>query len=143
MKKKKDVSLTQICQQLEEMLPILQDSIALLRQEINRKRRGPLTPKPIRVTMPDKIIICEDVASHTLLAVIERLNVERIYQLSIGTQKRPLISKSPKTSNYRESASGGYYILTGSNTDEKIKHLREIAQRLDIQMTVEDLRKKS
>lgn len=142
MKKKNDASLTQICQRLEEVLPILQDSLALLRKEINRNRRRSLTPKPIRVTMPDKIVICEDVASKTLVTVIERLDVERIYQLSIGTQKRPLISKSPKPSNYRESASSGYYILTGSNTDEKIKQLREIAQRLDIQMAIEDLREK-
>lgn len=142
MNKKKDMSLTEICDQLEAVVPILQDSIRLLRQEVNRKRRETPMPNPIRVTMPDGIVICEDAASNTLFAVIERIGVEEIHQLFMGTQKRPLISKSPKPSNYRESASGGYYILTGSNTSEKVKQLREIARRLEIPMIVEDLREK-
>ena len=141
---KKDTSLTKICEQLEGQVSSLQNSLTLLRQEVERIgiRRAKPMRHAISVRIPGTGIICERDASGTLMKVIEQIGVEKVYKLHIGTPKRPLISKSPKTSQYRPDRSGEYYILTGSNTDEKIKHLQEIASYLDIRMRVEDRRKK-
>ena len=137
-------SLTKICEQLEGQVSSLQNSLTLLRQEVERigKRRAGPPRHAISVMIPGTDIICERDASVTLMKVVEQIGVKKVYKLHIGTPKRPLISKSPKTSQYRPDRSGEYYILTGSNTDEKIKHLQEIASYLDIRMRVEDRRKK-
>ena len=140
MNKNRESSLEAILEQLEELVPILQNSIDLLRKEIGNKNRRKLDRHSIRVAMPDWGVICKKKASDTLIAVIEKLGVEKIYRLGIGKRKRPLISDSPRSSHYRPS--GEYHILTGSNTDEKIQHLIEIKNRLGIRMNIKDRRLK-
>ena len=95
---------------------------------------------PIRVTFPDRSWIQEKNASNTLVNVIERLGVQRIYQLRIGTNQRPLISMNPIGDYYKRDSSGRYYILVATNTKQKIEQLRQISERLNLDLIVEDMR---
>lgn len=98
-------------------------------------KRGPRTR--LRVTMPDGEVIAEPQAADTFQRVIMLIGPDRVRPLDIRRFNIPLISNT-KDDKYNQRTIGkGWYLLTHSSTEDKRRQLEEIADRLDIPMTVE------
>ena len=99
---------------------------------INRTAAGhPIAP--ITVKMPDGTSIRRRHGSVTFVEVIEKIGIGRVRDLRIECRNVPLVDTIDH-SGVRQQKSENYYIVTGSTTDEKIEILREIANRLGINM---------
>ena len=114
----------------------------LMEDETGKLEIEKLEIGPIRVVFPNQTYIHEPTGADTLIQVIDTVGIETVYNLQIGTNERPLISKSVKSPrlHYRSSKSGEYYILVGSGTQTKIDQIREIGERLNIPLIVKNMR---
>ena len=118
-----------------------------LQETINRY----LNPEPIEypstrpigditIIMSDGEEICHQQVSQTFAEAIEKIGTERVKILDIESRNIPLISTF-KHPVYNQISSGNYYIMTNTNTDEKITQLTEIKERLNLNIEVIDNRK--
>ena len=128
----------EIYQQLKKADSILKS----VREKLAPKR----TKWMIRVTRVrpnrDNVVIYERDASDQIVKVIEEVGIGIVHKLGLGTSKRPLVTKSPPApSGYRPS-SDGFYIKVSSNTNDKLKYLRQMRDRLGLEneLKIEDLR---
>ena len=119
-----------------------------LKVEINRY----LNPEPIdifshqpvgdvTVVMVDGEQICRPKVSKTLVEAIERIGIEKVKSLEIEHCRIPIITTFNHPT-YTQVRSGGYFIMTNSNTDKKIEQLEEIKDRLNLNIEVIDNRRR-
>ena len=129
-------------------LATLSKELSSLARDINRQlrdTRSPRTvrgrkasPKILRVTLPDRTVICEKKSIDTFLMTLQYIGLERVSKLqSIISQGHPLVSteKSESAKYFREL--DGYFIGTHSSTATKARFIQRIARELHIKITVE------
>ena len=89
-----------------------------LEPEPQTQRRA---PGRIIVTMPDETVIYKRFAADTFADAIERLGVERVKNLGITVNARPLVSENPPsgTSGYRERSDVFIYIGDTGTENQK------------------------
>ena len=124
--------LTEICQWMEELVPMLQDRINLIQEQINSdeadtNQRDKILVVRIRGGAP----ILRESQAKTFGFVIEMLGIEEVRALGKTIGDDPLISTSRSPNpNIRYYQPGPYYIKTTMNCDQKKDLLEEIASEL-------------
>ncbi len=94
----------------------------------------------ITVIMAGGQKICHSRVSMTFAEVIEKIGIDRVKSLDMVSRGIPIIA-TVKHPVYNQITSGNYYIMTNTNTDQKIAQLKEIKRRLNINIEVIDNRK--
>ena len=127
---------------LQELIPQVQESLEELKRLLGEVQ-GDERPKYKLVVTYDGEKIEKKRASDTFVSVIEKIGIERVEDLKIiavgSTRNRsvslPLIA--PYRDTHPQRRSDPYFIAMGSNTPQKAKWLKEIAERLNLNMEVE------
>ena len=91
------------------------------------------------IKMPDGNWIAEDTAIDTFIAVLKALGIEKIVALGLKVNGIPLIGvceDSDRAQRKVEIGTKTYYIVSGTNTLTKKKILDEIADGLDVDVSV-------
>ena len=94
----------------------------------------------MRVIMDDGTIIHHKVVAETFIETIEKLGIENVLKLGLGSDKQPLIRrKDPDDSAGKDrtpNSSGHYSVHTVADTPQKKRILEQIRDRLGRQLTV-------
>ena len=93
---------------------------------------------PLAATMPDNERVCLKKGSWTLAKVIEKLGVERVMALDIQSNGVPLVHVR-RLRKAAQTRIGRYFIASNTSTAEKKEQLENIADRLNVELYVEQL----
>ena len=97
---------------------------------------------PLGVEMPDRTWISENTGIDTFTAVIKTIGIEKVKKLDLHVNGIPLIANCKylgephKAQKEVETETGTYYIVSGTDRGKKKRILDEIADRLNVDMTV-------
>lgn len=94
----------------------------------------------IRVTFPDGNVVCHRVVKDTLIEVIRYAGLERVYSLRYPTRGTFLLSKEQLTderARYQVEIADGYFLITNSSSDAKLKQIEYISHQLNLNLRVE------
>lgn len=118
---------------LEEAVPMLQDCINLIQEEINSNEGNTSQRNQILVVrIRDGAPILRESQAKTFGFVIEMLEIEEVRALEKTVGNDLLVSTSqPSNPNIQYYQSGPYYIKTTMNCSQKKNLLEEIANELD------------
>lgn len=105
----------------------------IMHEEKKKGTKGPRTN--LRVVLNGETFE-NDKAVTTYIEVMKRIGLERVHSLGIKCCKNPLID-TKKNDKYRQKFENGYYINVNSSTEQKRKHLYEIAELLDLEIRIE------
>lgn len=106
----------------------------------SRKVDHPLAPKTnFTVTFADGNKIERSHACDVFTAAIEHIGAKRVQKLNLLSCGEPLVSNalSGKYPAASKPTADGFYVLTQSSTEAKIKYLKDIARRLGIKLKIE------
>ena len=95
--------------------------------------------KPLAVKMPDGTWIAENTGIDTFIQVIKVIGIEEVKKLDLRVNGIPLIADCDydgKAQKKVETEAGIYWIVSGTDTERKKKILDDIADRLNVDMTV-------
>ena len=95
--------------------------------------------KPLAVKMPDGTWIAENTGIDTFIQVIKIIGIEEVKKLDLRVNGIPLIADCDydgKAQKKVEIETGIYWIVSGTDTERKKKILDDIADRLNVDMTV-------
>ena len=93
---------------------------------------------PLAVTMPNGERICLKKGSWTLVRVIDRLGVEKVVGLRMESNGVPLVHPR-RLRRAAQKRLGRYFIASNTSTAQKKEQIEEIADRLNVQLEVEQL----
>lgn len=93
---------------------------------------------PLAAMMPDNERVCLKKGSWTLAKVIEKLGVERVMALDIQSNGVPLVHVR-RLRKAAQTRIGRYFIASNTSTAEKKEQLENIADRLNVELYVEQL----
>ena len=118
---------------LEEVVPMLQDCINLIQEEIDSNETDAGSSRQILVVrIRGGVPILRENQSKTFGFVLEMLGIEEVKALEKTVGNDLLVSTSqPPNPNIRYYPSGPYYIKTTMNCSQKKALLEEIASELD------------
>ena len=94
---------------------------------------------PLGVEMADGRWISEKTAIDTFIETIKALGIDEVKKLDLSAIGIPLIADCEYTDKAQrkiETETGTYYIVSGTNTATKEKILNDIADRLELNMSV-------
>ena len=94
---------------------------------------------PMSVKMPDGTWISEDMAIDTFIGVIKKLGIEEVKRRDLFVNRIPLVADRDydgKAQRKVETGTGTYWIVSGTDTERKKKILEDIADQLNVDMTV-------
>lgn len=94
----------------------------------------------IKVTFPDGEVLCHRVVKDTLIEVIRYAGLERVYSLRYPTRGTFLLSKEKLTDDrarYQVEIADGYFLITNSSTDAKLKQIEYISHQLNLNLKSE------
>ena len=138
--------LKQTCELLETLVPMLQNSIDLIKKDkVSTEKQLWHTSGKVIVTIYGIPIRCKDVKD-TLIAVIKilinKFGAEIVFNKCeiIKPTARPFIKKitDRESEGYeRLEDSPEYEVLTGTHTPDKIDQIREICKRFEINVNIE------
>ena len=117
--------------------------VGILGNEELRRRKYPPTGGPLGVTMPDGEQIRHGYGVDTYIEVIEKIGVEKVYNLRIIYGNNPLIREIDRLSNFLHGVepgwkeSGDYEIRNPGAIYRQGWRLKEIAERLNIGLIVD------
>ena len=104
--------------------------------ESSGRKRG----DSMRVIMDDGTIIHHKVVAETFIETIEKLGIENVLKLGLGSDKQPLIRRKdpddPAGKDRTPNPSGHYSVHTVADTPQKKRILEQIRDRLGRQLTV-------
>ena len=95
--------------------------------------------KPLVVEMPDGTSISENTGIDTFIGVIKAIGIEEVKKLDLPVNGIPLIADcnyDGKAQRKVETETGPYYIVSGTDTMKKKSILDDIADQLELDMTV-------
>lgn len=111
-----------------------------------RKRTRKNFPKLLSVTFPDKTKICETKVIGTFIKSIEKIGFDKVMNLGLQCRKVDLISKTKQILQFLDDRQGdgvkeyqGYFIVSNSSTEQKMRYLKEISDRLGLNLIVEEI----
>lgn len=93
----------------------------------------------IKVTFPDSEEICYKSPVNTVIAVLQKIGVERFSKITMLIRKRPLVSQKiyPELKKYTKEIVPGWYYITQSDTREKTSQLININRMLNLGLKIE------
>ena len=104
-------------------------------------KRSASHPTRLAVTMPNREKIEDRKATNTFCEVIEKIGIERVHSLNLGLCAVSLITPirdwQGTYQQKHESKCGRYYITTHGSVATLAAKLKEIAERLGINMKVD------
>ena len=123
---------------LSEAAILTPDPVPDIKRRAAQNRSGERKPNTrLRVTMADGTVIYnEKDATDTFCEVLERIGLWRVRQLEIMPSGNNLVSTS-KDENRQQRKVGDFYIFTNRSTKDKAKQLKEISNRLGLNMKIE------
>ena len=95
--------------------------------------------KILAVQMEDGTWIAENTGIDTFIEVIKEIGIEEVKKLDLPVNEIPLIADCDypdKDQREVETDTGTYWIVSGTDTEKKKKILEDIADRLNVNMTV-------
>ena len=127
---------------LQKLIPQVQELLEEL-QRLLDETQGNERPKYELIVTIDGEKIKKKKTSDTFVSVIEKIGIDQVEELKIiavgSTRNRsvPLPLIAPYRDTHPQRKSDPYFIAMGSNTSQKAKWLKEIAERLNLNMQVE------
>lgn len=93
----------------------------------------------IKVTFPDNEEICFKSPVNTVIAVLQKIGIERFPEITMLIRKRPLVSQEifPELKRYAKEIVPGWYYITQSDTREKTAQLININRMLNLGLKIE------
>ena len=88
------------------------------------------------VKFPDNSVIYEAKAAETFSKALKKIGLPQISNLGIRVNNHPLVSKT-RSANYTQTEIDGHLIMTHSSTAAKRDILLEIANKLNISISVD------
>ena len=102
----------------------------------NEKQKGKKGPRTnLRVVLDGETFENEKAVT-TFIEVMKRIGLERVRSLGLTWCKIPLVD-TVENEKYTQKYEDGYYINVNSSTEQKQKHLHDIAEGLGLEMLVE------
>lgn len=95
------------------------------------------TPKKLHISFPDGTVFCERIASDTFVKTLQKIGLEKLSQMPSMT----LVSTEENKGALNERNVDGYFVQTHSNTAQKAKKIKQIAEKLQIDISVKLLEK--
>ena len=133
----------------KEKLISLAKELSSLARDINHQLRGMRSPrapgggkappKKLRVTFPDGTVIFENKAVETFVKSLQCIGLKRVSELkSIRSYGgHPIVSRKKNESAGHVREIDGYFIETKSSTEQKARHIQDIARALHIEISVD------
>lgn len=111
-------------------------NIRTLRLRRSVKKHGKSPASKIRVYIGNKIIYNEFSAAETFVEAIKEAGITKVKELNLIVNNFELISNQ-RHPEYRQIEANGYYVMTNTSNDYKVRILNEIAKLLRIDMRTE------
>lgn len=95
--------------------------------------------KSIKITMENGTVIHENNVMETLRTFIMQVGAENVRTLGIQHSKVPLISNTPDAKYHKSQkpVGGGLLLMTNTNTETKIRDIKQIAESLGLNIKIE------
>ena len=125
----------------------LQTSTLLVKNEFTpvsgKNKRTVLNRHTLSVRFPDGTVICENSAIDTLIKTIEKIGFEKVMSLGLKVSGEPLVDTKPQQLNRKHGEKGykqykNYFIISNFNNDGKANRLKDISDRLGLNLTITD-----
>lgn len=114
--------------------------------EVEHKEIGKTGPKVVKqpvtrlkITFADGTVIQERNAAETFVAFVRKVGVERVRSLGLKQCKIPLVSNTidKKYGDKQKPLGNGWYLMTNTSTQSKLKDIEAIAKAFDIKVKVD------
>ena len=114
--------------------------------EVEHKEIGKTGPKVVKqpvtrlkITFADGTVIQERNAAETFVAFVRKVGVERVRSLGLKQCKIPLVSNTidKKYGDTQKPLGNGWYLMTNTSTQSKLKDIESIAKAFDIKVKVD------
>ena len=114
--------------------------------EVEHKEIGKTGPKIVkqpvtrlRIAFSDGTVIQERNAAETFVAFVRRVGVERVRSLGLKQCKIPLVSNTidKKYGDKQKPLGNGWYLMTNTSTQSKLKDIEYIARAFNIKVKVD------
>jgi hypothetical protein len=92
--------------------------------------------RPIKVIFENGKVVFHKYAADTLAATIEMIGIDKVKGLDLYRSGLPLIG-SQKSDKYSQRKVGAYYIFTNLSNEDKKSLIKEIASKLQLNISVE------
>lgn len=114
--------------------------------EVEHKEIGKTGPKVVKqpvtrlkIIFADGTVIQERNAAETFVAFVRKVRVERVRSLGLKQCKIPLVSNTidKKYGDKQKPLGNGWYLMTNTSTQSKLKDIEAIAKAFDIKVKVD------
>ena len=114
--------------------------------EVEHKEIGKTGPKVVKqpvtrlkIIFADVTVIQERNAAETFVAFVRKVGVERVRSLGLKQCKIPLVSNTidKKYGDKQKPLGNGWYLMTNTSTQSKLKDIEAIAKAFDIKVKVD------
>lgn len=114
--------------------------------EVEHKEIGKTGPKVVKqpvtrlkITFADGTVIQERNAAETFVAFVRKVGVERVRSLGLKQCKIPLVSNTidKKYGDKQKPLGNGWYLMTNTSTQSKLKDIEAIAKAFDIKVKMD------
>lgn len=114
--------------------------------EVEHKEIGKTGPKVVKqpvtrlkIIFADGTVIQERNAAETFVAFVRKVGVERVCSLGLKQCKIPLVSNTidKKYGDKQKPLGNGWYLMTNTSTQSKLKDIEAIAKAFDIKVKVD------
>ncbi len=113
------------------------DPVPAYHKRSKQQRNGVRTPnKSLVVTLEDGTVLDDSNATNTFCEVIRRIGLVRVRSLEILASGINIVSTS-NDPNRQQRQIGDFFVFTNRSTTQKADILKEIANRLNLNITVE------
>lgn len=105
-------------------------------EEVKRDRAR---RKLLRVTFPNRKVLCYKSTTDTMIATMQELGDDVIANIKLQSCHLPLLSKEiyPKYKEWMKPVCNGWYLNTQSNSDTKFLQLNAINEQLSLGLKIE------
>lgn len=95
--------------------------------------------KLLRVTFADGSVVCYKNATATFMETLRRIGIEKLKDLDLECARIPLISQTlyPRFKDYQKPLVRGWYVMTQSDTEQKLLQLIAIKNKLNLNINIE------
>lgn len=105
----------------------------------NERHRVRAKKKLIRVTFPNGKVICYNITTATMIAVLTEIGPDKFSDINLELCHLPLLSKEiyPQYKEWMKSVCDDWYLNAQSNSDSKYLQLRSINDQLSLGLNIE------
>lgn len=125
----------EVIQPVEKVTEFTEIEDVIFKRQRQKHQKSKIREK-ISVTFPDKTVIKYRNVSETFVETIKRIEPTKIIPLNIYRAGLPLVSET-KDDFYNQHQIGKYWIMVQTSTKEKIAILKDINEKLKLNLTIE------